>query len=82
MVIVYESDKYNYLDKQRHFDLIKYSNGVKKIHKNMEFYLLRRHYDGKGILRDIIKYLFDEKFIIKYFKCCSYNFTRFWEEWY
>ena len=30
MVIVHESDKHKYYDKQRKIDIIKYSNGVKK----------------------------------------------------
>ena len=31
MVIVHDSDKYKYFDKQRKVDIIKYSNGVKKV---------------------------------------------------
>ena len=40
---------------KRDVDLIKYSNGVKKIHEGGAFYLPRRHYDGEGIFNDIIK---------------------------
>ena len=31
MVIIHEWDKYKYYDKQRKVDIIKYSNGVKKV---------------------------------------------------
>ena len=61
MVIVHEFDKYKYYDKQRRFDLIKYSNGVKKIHDGGAFYFPRRHYDGEGIINDIIKFVSDNK---------------------
>ena len=65
MVIVHESDKYKYFDKQRKVDLIKYSNGVKKIHERGAFYLPRRHYDGEGIFSDIVKFVSDNSGTIK-----------------
>ena len=42
MVIVHESEKYKYYDKQRKVEIIKYSNGVKKIVEGSAFYLPRR----------------------------------------
>ena len=57
MVIVNEFDKHKYYDKQRRVDIIKYSNGVKKIHESGDFYLPRRHYDNESIFGDIIKYI-------------------------
>ena len=54
MVIVHDSDKYKYFDKQRKVDIIKYSNGVKKVVKGSAFYLPRRRYDGENLFGDII----------------------------
>ena len=65
MVIVHEFDKHKWYDKQRRVDIIKYSNGIKKIHKGGEFYLLRRQYNGENIYGDIIKFVSDNKDTIK-----------------
>ena len=64
-VIVHEYDKYKYYDKQTRVDLVKYSNGVKKIHEGGAFYLPRRHYDSTSIFGDIIKFVSDNKDTIK-----------------
>ena len=65
MVIIHESDKYKYYDKQRKVNIIKYSNGVKKVVEASAFYLPRRMYNGDGILNDIIKFVSDNKETIK-----------------
>ena len=61
MVIVHDSDKYKYFDKQRKVDIIKYSNGVKKIVEGSAFYLPRRQYNGENLFGDIIKFVSDNK---------------------
>ena len=65
MVIVHEFDKYKYVDKQRKVDLIKYSNGVKKMHEGGAIYLPRRYYDGEGVFGDIVKFVSDNSGTIK-----------------
>ena len=66
MVIVHQSDKYKYYDKQRKVDIIKYSNNVKKSQcDGGAFYLPRRLYDGDGLFNDIVKFVSDNKDIIK-----------------
>ena len=65
MVIVHEFDKHKYYDKQRRVDIIKYSNGVKKIVEGSAFYLPRRQYDGENLFGDIIKFVLDNKDTIK-----------------
>ena len=65
MVIVHDSDKYKYYDKQRKVDIIKYSNGVKKVVEGSAFYLPRRIYNGDGIFNDITKFVSDNKDVIK-----------------
>ena len=57
MVIVHDSDKYKYFDKQRKVDIIKYSNGVKKVVEGSAFYLPRRQYDGENLFGNIIKFV-------------------------
>ena len=57
MVIVHDTDKYKYYDKQRKVDLIKYSNGVKKIYDGKAIYLPRRLYNGDGLFNDIVKFV-------------------------
>ena len=62
MVIVHESDKHKYYDKQRKVDIIKYSNGVKNTQFDLgAFYLPRRLYDGDGLFNDIVKFVSDNK---------------------
>ena len=65
MVIVHDFDKYKYYDKQRKVDIIKYSNGVKKVVEGSAFYLPRRMYNGDGIFNDLIKFVSDNKETIK-----------------
>ena len=65
MVIVHESDKHKYYDEQRKVDIIKYSNGVKKVGDGSAFYLPCRLYDGNGIFNDIIKFVSDNNETIK-----------------
>ena len=65
MVIVHDSDKYKYFDKQRKVDIIKYSNGVKKVVEGSAFYLPRRMYNGENLFGDIIKFVSDNKDVIK-----------------
>ena len=60
MVIIHETDKHNYIDKQRYNEIIKYSNGVKKLHTGNALYLPRRDYIGTGVL-DVIKLVADNK---------------------
>ena len=63
--MVHEFNNHKYYDKQRRVDIIKYSNGVKKIHEGGAFYLPRRQYDGENIFGDIIKFVSDNKDTIK-----------------
>ena len=42
MVIVHDTDKYKYFDKQRKVKLIKYSNGVKNIYDGKAIYLPKK----------------------------------------
>ena len=65
MVIVHETDKEKYYDKQRRNDLIKYSNGVTKIHKGSALYLPRRQYNGENIFTDIVNFVSNNKDTIK-----------------
>ena len=44
MVIVHDSDKYKYFDKQRKVELVNYSSSVKNIYIGKEINLLRRCY--------------------------------------
>ena len=65
MVIVHNADMYKYIDKQRKVDLIKYSNGVKKIYEHQAIYLPRRLYNGDGLFDNIVKFISDNKDTIK-----------------
>ena len=60
MVIVHESDKHKYYDKQRKVDIIKYSNGVNKVYEGSAIYLPRRMYDGENLFENI-KFISDNK---------------------
>ena len=61
MVIVHNSDMYKYVDKQTKVELIRYSNGVKKIYEGEAIYLPKRLYDGDGIVGDIINFISKNK---------------------
>ena len=65
MVIVHNADMYKYIDKKRKVDLIKYSNGVKKIYEGQAIYLPRRLYNGDGLFDNIVKFVSDNKDTIK-----------------
>ena len=65
MVIVHDSDKYKYFDKQRQIELIKYSNGVKTVYNGSAIYLPRRLYDGDGLFDNIVKFVSDNRDTIK-----------------
>ena len=49
MVIVHDTDKYKYFDKQRKVELIKYSNGVKNVYDDKAIYLPQKIYEGENI---------------------------------
>ena len=61
MVIVHDIDKYKYIDKQRKVDLIKYSNGVKKIYDEKAIYLPKRIYEGENVYSDIFNFIAKNK---------------------
>ena len=61
MVIIHDSDKYKYFDKQRRVEIIKYSNGVKKIYEGKAIYSLRRIYDGENVFSDIFNFIAKNK---------------------
>ena len=61
MVIVHDSDKYKYFDKQRRVEIIKYFNGVKKIYEGKAIYLPRRIYDGENVFSDIFNFIAKNK---------------------
>ena len=61
MVIVHDTEKYKYIDKQQKVDLIKYSNGVKTVYDGSAIYLPRRLYDGNGLFYNIVKFVSDNK---------------------
>ena len=65
MVIVHDSDKYKYYDKQWKIDLIKYSNGVKTVYNKSAIYLPRRLYNGDGLFDNIVKFVSDNRDTIK-----------------
>ena len=65
MVIVHDNDKYKYFDKQRKVELIRYSNGVKKIYEGQAIYLPRRLYNGDGLFDNIVKFVSDNRDTIK-----------------
>ena len=65
MVIVHNSDKCKYFDKQRKVELIKYRNGVKNIYDGKAIYLRRHLYNSDGLFNDIVKFVSDNKDIIK-----------------
>ena len=66
MVIVHKTDMYKYVDKQKKVELIKYSNGVKKIYEGEAVYLTKRLYDVDGIVGDIINFISKNKDTIGY----------------
>ena len=61
MVIVHDTDKYKYFDKQKKVELIKYSNGVKKIFEGHAIYLPRRVYEGENVFSDIFNFISKNK---------------------
>ena len=61
MVIVHDTDKYKYFDKQRKVELIKYSNGVKNIYDGKAIYLPRRVYEGENVFSDIFNFISKNK---------------------
>ena len=65
MVIVHDTDKFKYFDKQRKVELIKYSNGEKKVNNGKAIYLPRRVYDVDGLFENIVTFVSDNKDTIK-----------------
>ena len=61
MVIVHDSDKYKYFDKQRKVELIKYSNGVKNIYDGKAVYLPKRINEGENVFSDIVNFISKDK---------------------
>ena len=62
---MHDTDKYKYYDKQKRVDLIKYSNGVKKIYDGKAIYLPCRLYNGDDLFNDIVKFVSDNRDTIK-----------------
>ena len=61
MVIVHDTDKYKYFDKQRKVELIKYSNGAKTVYNGKAIYLPRRVYEGENVFSDIFNFISKNK---------------------
>ena len=61
MVIVHDSNKYKYFDKQRKVELIKYSNGVKNIYDGKAVYLPKRINEGENVFSDIVNFISKDK---------------------
>ena len=62
MVIVQESDKHKFYDKQRKVDIIKYSTGVTKTQfDGGAFILPRKLYDGDGLFNNIVQFVSNNK---------------------
>ena len=61
MVIVHDSKKYKYYDTQKRVDLVKYSNGVKKIYDGKAIYLPTRIYEGESVFSDIFNFIAKNK---------------------
>ena len=61
MVIVHDTDKYKYFDKQRKVELIKYSNGVKTVYNGSAIYLPLRLYNGENVFSDIFNFIAKNK---------------------
>ena len=61
MVIVHDTDKYKYFDKQKKVELIKYSNGVKNVYDGKAIYLPKRIYEGKNVFSDIFNFIAKNK---------------------
>ena len=61
MVIVHDTEKYKYFDKQKKVELIKYSNGVKNIYDGKAIYLPRRIYEGENVFSDIFNFIAKNK---------------------
>ena len=65
MVIVHDTDKYKYYDKQKKVDLIKYSNYIKTVYDGFAIYLPRPLYDGDGLFNYFSKFVSDNMYTIK-----------------
>ena len=61
MVMVPNADHHKYINNQRRVEIIKYSNGVKKIYEGNAIYLPRRIYDGKNVFSDILNLIAKNK---------------------
>ena len=61
MVIVHDSDKYKYFDKQRKVEFIKYSNGVKTVYDGFGILLPRRLYYNENVFSDIVNFISKNK---------------------
>ena len=61
MVIVHDTDKYKYFDKQKKVELIKYSNGVKNVYDKKAIYLPKRIYEGENVFSDIFNFIAKNK---------------------
>ena len=61
MVIVHDSDKYKYFDKQQKVELIKYSNGVKNVYDGKAIDLPKRIYEGENVFSDIFNFIVKNK---------------------
>ena len=57
MVIVHDTDKYKYINKQRKVKTIRYSNGVNKIFEGQAIYLPRRVYEKENIFSNIFNFI-------------------------
>ena len=81
MVIVHDTDKYKYFDKQRKVELIRYSNGVKNVYDGKAVYLPRRLYNGYGLLDNIVKFVSDNRHHKKYCWSCIIRCRFCWKNW-
>ena len=61
MVILHDSDKDKYFDKQRKVKLIKYNNCVKNIYDGKAIYLQRRIYEGENVFSNIFNFIAKNK---------------------
>ena len=59
--MVPNADHHKYINNQRRVEIIKYSNGVKKIYEGNAIYLPRRIYDGKNVFSDILNLIAKNK---------------------
>ena len=81
MLIVHDTDKYKYYDKQKRVDLIKYSNGVKTVYNGSAIYLPWRFYDGDELFDNIVKFVSNNSDHKTYRWCCWYCNRRSWKDW-